>query len=247
MSAEHEKSQLTFDFDSSPSTPLFDGTILLAEDHEANRRLITRLLTKLGLTVYAANDGYEAIEMYKAHDPEIVLMDIQMPKMDGLAAYKTLRELGYQKPIIALTANAMKNDVEKYLSLGFDGYIQKPINREILISTIATVFNAKSDDSISRANSVLDNIDMSDLVTDFKNSLVEELVQFKIESENRDTQALQDLAHRLAGAAYLFGFPGLSEKATNLENNLKQGKQDFNNIKADLDALVTEIKQIISN
>jgi CheY-like chemotaxis protein/HPt (histidine-containing phosphotransfer) domain-containing protein len=226
---------------------LFKGKILLAEDHADNRRLIARLLTKLGLTVYAAADGLEAIEMYKEHEPEIILMDIQMPNMDGLQAYKVLRKLGYEKPIIALTANAMKNEVEEYFSLGFDGYIQKPIDRQILIATIATFFNGKDDDAMSRANSVLVNVDMSDLVIEFKASLVKELEQFIIKSEKRDVEALRALAHRLSGASHLFGFSVLSQRATVLENKIKQGNQSCDDIQPDLDALINEIKRILVN
>ena len=79
---------------------MFNGKVLLAEDHADNRRLITRLLTKLGLTVYTAADGLEVIEMYEKHDPEIILMHIQMPRMDGLKAYKALRELGYENRLL---------------------------------------------------------------------------------------------------------------------------------------------------
>jgi signal transduction histidine kinase/ligand-binding sensor domain-containing protein/CheY-like chemotaxis protein/HPt (histidine-containing phosphotransfer) domain-containing protein len=240
-----EKPQASFDFDRLPSTSLFNGKILLAEDHADNRRLIARLLTKLGLTVYTAVDGFEAIKMYKEHDPQIILMDIQMPRMDGFQAFKALRELGYVKPIIALTANAMTNEVEDYFSFGFDGYIQKPIDRQMLISTIATFFNGKDDDAMSRANSVLRNVDMSDLVSEFKISLLKELEQFIIETDKRDVEGLRVLAHRLSGASHLFGFSLLSQKATTFENKVKKGNQSFEDIQSDLNALIDEIKRIL--
>ncbi len=240
-----EKPQASFDFDRLPSISIFNGKVLLAEDHADNRRLIARLLTKLGLTVYTAADGFEAIKMYKEHDPQIILMDIQMPRMDGLQAFKALRELGYEKPIIALTANAMTNEVEDYFSLGFDGYIQKPIDRKMLISTIATFLNGKDDHAMSQANSVLGNVDMSDLVSAFKISLLKELEYFIIETDKRDVEGLRALAHRLSGASHLFGFSLLSQKATTLENKVKQGNQSFEDIQSDLEALIDEIKRIL--
>jgi CheY-like chemotaxis protein len=245
VSAGAEKPQTHFNFDSLSSKSLFSGKILLAEDHTQNRRLITRLLTKLGLTVYPAADGYEAIKMYKEYDPEIILMDIHMPNMDGLQAYKILRELGYKKPIIALTANAMTNEVEEYFSLGFDGYIQKPIDREMLISSIATFLSGEDDYTMTRANSVLGNVDMSDLVIEFKTSLVTELEQFIVEIDKRDLEALQDLAHRLSGSAHLFGFSVLSQRATTLENKVNKGNQSFDDIQAELNALIDEIKRLL--
>jgi CheY-like chemotaxis protein len=224
---------------------LFEGKILLAEDHPDNRRLISRLLSKLGLTVYATANGFEAVEMYKQCQPEIILMDIQMPVMDGLQAYKELRALGCEKPIIALTANAMTNEVDEYFSLGFDGYIQKPVNRQTLISTIATFFKPKDDDAMNRANPLLDKVDISDLVNEFKVSLVTEQKQFVIEADKRDIEALKSMAHRLAGAAQVFGFVGLSQKATQLENKAKQSNQSFEAIQAELKALLDEIEQVM--
>jgi signal transduction histidine kinase/ligand-binding sensor domain-containing protein/CheY-like chemotaxis protein/HPt (histidine-containing phosphotransfer) domain-containing protein len=233
------------DLTNSSSKPLFQGKILLAEDHVDNRRLISRLLTKLGLTVYTAADGFEAIKLYNEHFPEVILMDIQMPKMDGLQAYKVLRELGCEKPIIALTANAMANEVDEYFSIGFDGYIQKPIDRQLLISTIATFFNTNDTDSMRQANSLLGNVDMSDLVSEFKTSLINEVQQFSIESEKQELDALRSLAHRLSGAAHLFGFSELSKKATELETNIKNGNLVFADVVPKIDALIAEIKRII--
>lgn len=240
-----EVPQANFDFDSLSPKILFKGKILVVEDHAQNRRLITRLLGKLGLTVYAASDGHEAIKMYQEHNPEIILMDIHMPNMDGLQAYKALRELGYDKPIIALTANAMKNEVDEYVSLGFDAYIQKPIDRQMLISSIAKFLDDEGDDATDRATEVLGNVDMSDLVIEFKTSLIKELEQFKIETDKRDVVALQNLAHGLSGSAHMFGFSVLSQSATRLERKLKQSNQSFDEIQADIDSLIGEIKRIL--
>jgi CheY-like chemotaxis protein/HPt (histidine-containing phosphotransfer) domain-containing protein len=238
--------QGTLDFDTLSAQPLFNGKILLAEDHEDNRRLISRLLSKLGLTVYAAKDGYEATELYKEHEPEVVLMDIQMPRMDGIQAYNELRKLGCEKPIIALTANAMQNEVEAYFELGFDGYIQKPIDRHLLISTIATFFGSKDDDSMNRASSVLGNVDMSDLVAQFTSGLQSELDEFELNAKQENIEAIRTQAHRLSGAAQLFGFANLSSTATHLEKNIKAGASDMSSIQDDYIALIDEIKKNIA-
>ncbi len=245
MAVGTEVPAVSLDLNSLSSEPLFQGKILLAEDHADNRRFISRLLSKLGLTVYTAADGYEAIRLCQEHEPEVVLMDIQMPNMDGIQAYKALRELGFEKPIIALTANAMTNEVDHYFSLGFDGYIQKPIDRKLLISTIATFFNGHDDDAMRRANSMLGNVDMSDLIDEFKTSLYKELAQFNAEIEKENIPALRSLAHRLSGASQLFGFSELSSKATQLETHIKNDNPSYADIKPYVDDLLSEVKRII--
>lgn len=242
-----EQPQGTVDFDTLSAKPLFSGNILLAEDHEDNRRLISRLLSKLGLTVYSAKDGYEAIELYQQYQPEVVLMDIQMPRMDGIQAYNELRKQGCEKPIIALTANAMQNEVEEYFDLGFDGYIQKPIDRHLLISTIATFFGSKDDDSMNRASSLLGNVDMSDLVEQFTASLNSELADFESWASKGDIEAIRTQAHRLSGAAKIFGFEALSTAATALEKSIKTDAANTQTIEENLTALINEIKRNISS
>jgi signal transduction histidine kinase/DNA-binding response OmpR family regulator len=248
MTTTDDAPMLAIDFEAIEAKSLFDGSILLAEDHEDNRRLISRLLAKLGLTVYTAKDGFEAVEHYKQHQPEVVLLDIQMPRMDGLQAYKELRAFGCDKPIIALTANAMPNEVEEYFSLGFDGYIQKPIDRKSLISTIATFFESKDDDSMSRANSMLGTVDMSDLVLEFTEGLQEEWAEFVASAKAEDIEAIRGQAHRLSGAAQLFGFGDLSVKATQLERNIKElmatnSNAGMESIQNDLEALKQSIER----
>lgn len=233
----------TSNFEALSSTPLFSGKILLAEDHEDNSRLISRLLTKLGLSVYTAKDGHEAVEQYKKVRPEVILMDIQMPRMDGLQAFSALRALGCEKPIIALTANAMPNEVEEYFTLGFDAYIQKPIDRESLISTIATFFDSKENDSMSKANTVLGSVDMSDLIETFTQGLAKEWEEFVGLSQAHDIQAIGAQAHKLSGAAQLFGFRDLSEKATQLELSIKHGSVDMDSIQDNLHALKLAIER----
>lgn len=223
------------EYDFSTPEKLFSGSILLAEDHVDNRRLIARLLKKLGLTVIAASDGLEAIELYSKHNPDVILLDIQMPKVDGLQAYKSLREQGCLQPIIALTANAMSHDVEQYRSLGFDGLLQKPLNRQDLIATITKYFTSQKPDAELEAGKTLGSVDMSDLVLQFKASLVNEYEQFSTHSENRDLGKLAAQAHRLIGASQLFGFAKLAAIATNLENCIKNNEHD------QLDALIKNL------
>ncbi|MGL1957147.1 MAG: ATP-binding protein [Colwellia sp.] len=124
--------------------PLYSGQVLLAEDHHDNRRLIVRLLKSLGLEVIEASNGTEAIEQFLKTQPKLILLDIQMPEMDGIEAFSKLRALGCKQPIYALTANAMSHEIEQYLSLGFDGHLKKPLERKYFIAVIAKYYEVNA-------------------------------------------------------------------------------------------------------
>ncbi len=116
--------------------------ILVAEDNHVNQLLVTAMLSKVGHRVTIANNGREAVAAVEDGDFDLVLMDIQMPEMDGSEATRAIRSLGNAKsetPIIALTANAMAGDREKYLDAGMDDYVAKPIDPWKLTSAIARV------------------------------------------------------------------------------------------------------------
>lgn len=110
--------------------------VLLAEDNLINRKLAVRLLEKCGHHVTVAKNGEEAVSIFGSHEFDIVLMDIEMPIMDGEQAVQLIRqssERGKTVPIIALTANALPGDQERYLRGGMNGYISKPVNRPALM------------------------------------------------------------------------------------------------------------------
>ena len=115
--------------------------ILLAEDNAINRRLAVRLLEKAGHTVAVAENGSQALAMVQSQRFDLVLMDVQMPEMDGFEATAAIRDFELHThahiPIIAMTAHAMKGDRERCLQVGMDGYIAKPINRNDLLTIIA--------------------------------------------------------------------------------------------------------------
>jgi signal transduction histidine kinase/response regulator RpfG family c-di-GMP phosphodiesterase len=117
--------------------------ILLSEDSPDNQRLISALLKKSGAEVVLADNGELAVslawqEFRRGHPFDVVLMDMQMPVLDGYSATKKLRSMGYLEPIVALTANAMRGDRQQCLDAGCDDYATKPIQRLELIRTIAS-------------------------------------------------------------------------------------------------------------
>jgi len=110
--------------------------VLMVDDNPDNRRLISYFLRDAGADVTAVESGEEALEVWEALAPDVVLMDIQMPRMDGYAATRILRERGCRIPIVALTAHAMTTERERCLAAGFDGYGSKPIDRRRLLELV---------------------------------------------------------------------------------------------------------------
>lgn len=120
----------------STDHPLKDVSILVVDDALDNRELLKRYLAKAGATVKLAVHGEEGVAAALTETYDAVLMDIQMPVLNGYEAVQKLRAKNYDRPIIALTAHAMKSEREKALAEGFDAYLTKPVNRSELIKTI---------------------------------------------------------------------------------------------------------------
>ncbi|MEM9351492.1 MAG: ATP-binding protein [Planctomycetota bacterium] len=112
-------------------------SVLVTDDGEANRKLAGLVLRRAGASVDEACNGAEAIQRIEQGSFDIVLMDMQMPVMDGMTATGRLRDEGAELPIIALTADAMKGTEQRCLEAGFSGYLTKPIDTDLLLSTIA--------------------------------------------------------------------------------------------------------------
>ena len=115
--------------------------ILLVEDNELNRDMLTRRLKRKGFTVLCAENGQEGIDVAKSETPDIILMDLSLPVVDGWTAAERLKADATTKsiPIIALTAHAMKGDRERALEAGCDDYDTKPIDFERLLDKINTL------------------------------------------------------------------------------------------------------------
>jgi CheY-like chemotaxis protein len=124
----------------APSSPL---SVLVAEDNPVNQRLIVRLLERAGHRITLASNGREVVARYSEGGYDVILMDVQMPEVDGLEATAQIRALeaavGRSVPIIALTAHAMAGDREKFLAAGVDAYLPKPIDPPALYAALAAV------------------------------------------------------------------------------------------------------------
>jgi CheY-like chemotaxis protein len=126
----------------APAQMRLSGQALVVEDNPSNQILISMLLKKMGLEITLANDGLEGVEEARRRKYDIILMDMQMPRMNGYEAAQKLRSEGFSVPIVAVTANAMKGDEEKCLQAGCDAYLSKPVDRKKLYEILCRYLSA---------------------------------------------------------------------------------------------------------
>jgi len=120
-------------------------TILYVEDNPQNMRLVRKMLSAAGYEMLEAMDGASGVEIAQRQRPDLILMDINLPDIDGIQATALIKaDLSLRHiPIIALTANAMFGDRERFLEAGCDGYLAKPVSRKELIETVETFLQVR--------------------------------------------------------------------------------------------------------
>lgn len=241
------------------------GRVLVVDDGEANRDLVGLVLEEAGLEVEMACDGQEGSDRAINESFDLVLMDMQMPIMDGYAATRRIREHGVKTPIYALTANAMKGFEQACLDAGCDGFLTKPIDIDRLLENVAQVLGGQQEPNAQQVSrpSASDDVDltpsdfsdsgptMAPLVSQLPNiakfnELVERFIprleeqlqtmEKAVAAENHDE--LAGLAHWLKGAGGTVGFPAFTEPATLLESAAKQQAT------GEYAALLAELKQL---
>jgi CheY-like chemotaxis protein len=115
--------------------------VLFAEDNAVNQLVIKAMLDKTHCKITLVANGIEALDAVNKQNFDLILLDIQMPEMDGLEACKQMRELRIETPIIALTANVMEHDIKSYLEKGFNAHISKPVEAQYLYKICASFIN----------------------------------------------------------------------------------------------------------
>lgn len=119
------------------------GRVLVAEDAPDSQILVKAMLEKIGLSVQVVGDGLQAVEAVNEGTYDLILMDMQMPVMDGITALQKLREMGFGMPVIALTANTQSEDKMLCFEAGFDDFVGKPIRRRILYQVLEKYLGAE--------------------------------------------------------------------------------------------------------
>ena len=247
--------------------------ILVAEDNLLNQQIAQELLTDEGFKVTIANNGKEAVDLVNNEDFDVVLMDMQMPEMDGLEATMKIRETFASDtlPILAMTANASEEDRDKCLKAGMDAHITKPIDPEVLMSELCKWITPKDIDAKvqeppkkaqSNNNSIvaIEGIDIKAAlrVVAGKQSLLNKMLTTFVADQSQATDAIKDalqnkdnelakrLAHTLKGTAASIGAMQLQEIAAKIEGYFTKPYDDevFNN---DLHFCEIELTNVTKN
>ena len=236
--------------------------ILLAEDNSVNRQLAVHLLFKRGHTVVAVQNGQEALAALKKEPFDAILMDVQMPEMDGLTATRLIREnervTGLHIPIIAMTAHAMRGDREKCLAAGMDSYVPKPIKPEEFYAVIeslvpGSIVPAEAESELESPAAVVDMNALLIRVEGDKNLLAQMAELFLEECPQslstireavlrRDAKELERSAHTLKSAVGNFAAQKAMEAALELETMARDG--DLNDAEKAYQALEQEIERL---
>jgi len=212
--------------------------ILLAEDNRVNQMLAVALLAKKGHHVDVAINGKEAVQQLEAGEYDLVLMDVQMPEMDGLEATRVIREAeqGTERhiPIVAMTAHAMKGDRERCLEAGMDDYVSKPIDPAELYAALRRATGTEPDpetmvdfDHESALAMVGEDEDLLRTIAEMFVTQGPERVELILEAaRGGDSDALERAAHSLKGTASSLGMPRASALAAELEQLGADGRAD---------------------
>jgi len=253
--------QLKFDYNKAPY-------ILIVDDNTINRQVASQILYKSGFRTDIATGGKSAIDKVKRHNYDLILMDIQMPQMDGITATKEIKKLNKKiPPIIAMTAYSMKEDRERFLGMGMDDYLAKPIVSKILLEKISEHLQVNGDiqeveiqKTVDKHNNKPEIIDVE--VLDQLKKYADETVissifeEFEIEAKGlildsinaektSDITKILSNLHTLKGNAGTLGIHNLENQAKKIEADLKAEKTD--SLKKDLNDLLNYFNKFTEN
>ncbi len=249
-----------------PSTTKHDNYVLAVDDNLANLRLIELLLKQNGYEAITAQSGIEALTLLKKYPVSIILMDIQMPGMDGIETTQKIRAEACwsQLPIIALTAHALPAEKKNILKAGLDDYLSKPIDEQALMSTLDKWL--KNAFSISEPKPSTKTVipeslplfdeklclkrsnQLRDLATDLLSGIRKELTEFEKSAsslfEEKETDELLRVTHRLHGSLKYSGFPCLEKEIGILETYLKTAESS-EKLENQLNAVLSESQLVL--
>jgi len=180
------------------------GKILVVDDGQANRRLIKLIVERAGCQVDEAENGQIGFEKASASHYDVVLMDMQMPVLDGYQATKKLRDHDYTKPIVALTANTMTGDQEKCAKAGCDGFLAKPVDIDQLLQTLSGYLEhipMPVEEEKPEPEEVANESDSLKDASEFRSLLGESMLEFQVKWNDGDEKGIIEVAQRLKDAA----------------------------------------------
>jgi PAS domain S-box-containing protein len=241
----------------TPSEIYLRGRILLVEDGADNQRLLRMQLSSAGASVVSALDGQMAVDLATAQPFDLILMDMQMPVMDGYAATIELRRRGLTMPIIALTAYAMAEDRAKCLASGCNAYLSKPVDEETLLAAVNEYLGkwVPNGGAISTPppgvdhgsglikSSLAGDPRMMKIIPVYVERLPGKVHEILKLLENQDLIALQRVIHDIVGTAGGYGFAPISPPARRAEQAIRAGDA-LESITAGIASLIAVIRRI---
>lgn len=248
----------------SKNSEKLKGKILVAEDNPNNQKLISLLLSKLGLDPLIVSNGEELIEAYKKSKFDLILMDINMPIMDGITATKIIRDIQknyYDINIIALTANSIAGDKEKYLAEGMDDYLSKPIVYDKLVDILKKYLNKNNfqikekdlsgekiynfDKNLIKERLGLDESTVDMLLDNFFLTLDHDIQNIQNAIDEKNSIKIEQTAHYLKGSCSNLAMDKIVEVLKFIEMNANNLKDDFSLI--ELKELFDDIKNSLKD
>jgi signal transduction histidine kinase/CheY-like chemotaxis protein/HPt (histidine-containing phosphotransfer) domain-containing protein len=240
--------------DPSADRPRLEGHVLLAEDSVDNQNLITFLLRQIGVTAIAVENGRLAVAAAQRETFDLILMDMQMPELDGLQATQQLRRLGFTAPIVAVTANAFREDRDRCVAAGCNEVITKPIDvprfHDVLSRFLAPARDAQrrapppaGKPAHSAADMNNTDPEFQELIRIFLDNLPNRLAAIETPLRAKDWAGVKAAAHVLKGIGGSYGFTNVTSLAAQFEAAaLKADANGCEELMARMHALVREIR-----
>lgn len=234
----------------SPGCKHLDGShILVVEDAEENRVILQVLLEHEGAIVATAEDGFAALARLREQKIDMVLMDIQMPGLNGFETLDLIRQRGYEGPVLAVTASTDREDQQRCVAAGFAAHLPKPISRMQLREELRKyvpaaykgVMNAMT--TQPKENPAYTDPELRPIIDGIMKRLPERLLEIQNAINSQDWETISMVAHRLKGTLGGCGFRGLSDIAASIEDEAKH-KGSFEKVQELLKSLESATAQI---
>ena len=228
------------------TVPGLRGRILVAEDNRDTQNLVALYIKKTGATAVFAGDGQQAVEKALAEDFDLVLMDMQMPVVNGIEATAILRQIGFQKPIVSFTANVIKDELKKYQAAGCNAHITKPIDRAQFFAVLAKYLPGADTPTNEQLNTnMLDDEEFTNIRASYMRGMGKLVSTLDQAVQQQNWSQLAVLIHTLKGTSGSLAFNALYTLANDIDQQIKT--RQFDTISRYMAALKQEIQLAVAS
>ncbi len=240
--AEGQTHAAQFEKSTAEAASKTNDNLLLAEDNRDNQRLMSLYLKHLGCRVDIAENGRQAVEMAMRTSYDVILMDMQMPEMDGLQAIRQLRDNGCQSTVISLTASTRQEDIQRCYQAGCDDFIAKPVDRahfnQVISKYLKSAGPVKEDSPAVHSILLEESESFATLVNEFIDNFIKLLDEMDDLYKKQNWKILQNRTHDLKGSGGGYGYPQISEIASRIETASKNAEYHL------LPEMLLELRQL---